>query len=160
MRNKLLLSFLLVLTFVLVGCGSKSKDFEKIGIKITLDTSFVEKEVIQFPLYLESTQHAVMGLRERISDATSVGIIDLEEYINAVLSTGGKSATVTKDDVEDMEYYYAFYESEVNDQTFSYMLVVLEGESYYYAITFGTLESKFEKSKDQYFDWVKTIVVE
>lgn len=59
-----------------------------------------------------------------------------------------------------MHYFYAYYSSTVNEETFGYMLVCMEGAEKYYFMRFGCREKNLEKNKDQYKTWAKTIVVE
>ena len=146
--------------FALTGCLKNAKEIEGSGISITLNSTFVEKEVLQVPFYLESTQHIFMGNRERKTDLSSAGVSTLEQYIEAVLSVGGKTATVEEYDEEDMHYLFAYYTSIVNEQDFGYMLVVMEGENHFYTLTFGCFENKLEGNKAQYTKWIKTATVE
>ncbi|PKK86806.1 MAG: hypothetical protein CVV63_03575 [Tenericutes bacterium HGW-Tenericutes-8] len=160
MKKSVFLVFLLAFSLMLTGCTKADKTFTGAGVSITLNESFVEKEVVQAPLYLESQDHIFMAIRELKTDLSGYNITTLEGYINAVLSNSGKTAEVfTKEGTEET-YMYAYYESTVGDQTFGYMLLVFEGDTHFYSMNFGCLSSKLEKNKDQYFDWAKTITIE
>lgn len=159
MKKRMLLVLMFVLVVSLVGCSESEKTFSGAGVSITLNESFVEKEVIQAPLYLESQDHIFMSMRETKQELSPYDISTLEEYIDAVLLNSGKDAeTFIKGD--ESAYMYAYYESTVNDQKFGYMLLVFESEEYFYSMNFGCLASKLEKNKELYFNWASTITVE
>lgn len=161
MRKKLMMVLAAFSVILLVGCKSlEPKEFTGAGMTIELNDSFIQKEVIQAPLYLESPQHIFMGIRESKSELRGYGVSTTEQYIGAVLNAHGKTATVEQYNEGDLSYYYAYYTATVNEQTFGYMLFVLEGESHFYSMNFGCLEKDLEKNKTQYNDWIKTITVE
>ncbi|AUD63806.1 hypothetical protein BK010_09465 [Tenericutes bacterium MO-XQ] len=160
------LSILLVVflfAVALTACSAKEKEFSGAGITVTLDESFVEKEVVQAPLYLESFDYIFTGLRESSSELIGYGIGNLEDYIDAVLSNNNhESSTVETmtDDDNNVLYYYAYYTATVEDMEFAYMLVTMQGESHYYTMNFGCLESNLDDSKDQFFTWAESITVD
>ncbi len=160
MKRRLLLLSIFFLALMLVGCQSNEKTFSGAGVTITLDKSFVEKEVIQAPFYLESRNHLFMALRESKTDLRANGIATLETYIRAVLKNANKTATIKSFEEGDISFKYAYYSSTVDDQTFGYMLLVMEGENHYYTMNFGCLEKNLEGNKDLYIKWAKTIIVE
>ncbi len=160
MKRGMLILSVFFFALILVGCKSNEKTFSGAGVSITLNSSFVEKEVIQAPFYLESKDHLFMALRETKTDLSTYGIADLSSYIEAVLSNASKTATVETFEEGDLLYKYAYYTSTVGDQTFGYMLIVMEGENHFYSMNFGCLEDKLEDNKDLYFKWSKTITVE
>ena len=61
--KKIFTTVILSFVFLLVGCnmGPEPKTFEGSGITVELTEAFIEKDVIQAALYLESTQHIFMG---------------------------------------------------------------------------------------------------
>jgi hypothetical protein len=163
MKKFTLLLAIFTFAFALSACEAKAKEFTGAGISVTLDESFVEKEVIQAPLYLESMDYIFTGLREGISELSGYGIHDLEDYIDAVLTNNGHgNATieVINDEDENVSYYYAYYTATVEDMDFGYMLIVMQGDAHYYTMNFGCLESKLDDSKDQFFTWAESITVE
>lgn len=160
MKKSIIVLFLMAAAFLLQGCTPSEKTFSKAGVTITLNESFVQKDVIQAPLYLESTNHIFMAVRESKQELASYGIDSLAEYIDAVLTNSGKNVQTFSKTEGEVTYLYAYYTATVNDQEFGYMLLAFEGANHYYSMNFGCLESNLEKSKDQYFDWAKTITVE
>lgn len=156
-----LLSFLL-LGVVLVGCGPKEKTFTGSGIEITLDSTFYEKDIVQASLYLESTKHIFSGIRESKEDLVSIiGVTTLEGYIEAVLANNNKTSDdVLESEHEGERYLYAYYTSNVGDEEYGYMLVVMEGENYFYTLNFGCKGKDLEKNKVQYIEWANTISVQ
>lgn len=160
MKKSMFIVFLLAFSFMLAGCKAESKTFTGAGVSITLNDSFIEKEVVQAPLYLESQDHIFMAIRETKTDLSAYSITTLESYISAVLSNSNKTADVLTSEGTDETYLYAYYESTVGDQTFGYMLLVFEGESHFYSMNFGCLSSNLDDNKDLYLDWANTITVE
>lgn len=161
MKKKIFVVAAMLFSLVtLVSCMNNSKTFSKIGVTIELDKSFVEKDVIQAPFYLESTKYIFTGIRESKEEIdAAIGVINLRDYIDAVLENNQKEADVLEYDEDDLKYYYAYYTAVVGDQEFGYMLFVMEGEKDFYSFNFGTLANNFDKSKDQFNKWIKTITV-
>ncbi|MBM7453740.1 hypothetical protein JN09_001073 [Acholeplasma morum] len=160
MKKIMFLVVFMSLLVGLVGCGKAEKTFTGAGVTITLTEAFVEKEVVQAPLYLESPTQIFMALRETKSSLAGYGISTLDDYIEAVLNNHGKNSTVKSKEEGDLVYKYAYYESEVNDQTFGYMLLTFEGKDHFYSMNFGCLANKLEDFKEKFFDYAKTIKVE
>jgi hypothetical protein len=150
--------FVIVLT--LTACGSKPKDFSSAGITITLTEDFIEKEVIQAPLYLESMNHIFMGMRESKSELAVYNISTLRKYIDAVLANGNVNAQIETFDEDGIYYLYAYYSATVSEVEYGYMLIVMEGQNHYYSMNFGCLNKNLDKHKDTYFSWAKTIIVD
>ena len=160
MKKLLFLVVLVFSLFALVGCTVISdKEFTAAGITITLDNTFTQKEVVQAPLYLESLDHIFIGLRESKSSLFAYGIDTLAEYTQAVISNAGHDSEVLTFNEGEITFMYAYYEATVEDQDFGYMLICMEGADYFYTMNFGCLEKNLDGNKDQYIDWVKTIIV-
>lgn len=160
MKRRLLLIVAFFFIIMLAGCVKSEKTFSASGVTITLNKSFVEKEVIQAPFYLESKDHLFLASRESKSELSAFSITTLESYIKAVLKNANKTATIQTVEEENLSYKYAYYTSTVNEQTFGYMLIVMEGKNHFYAMNFACLEKKLEGNKDLYIKWAKTITVE
>lgn len=163
--KKAFLAGLIALTFfALVGCdlfGPEDKEFTGSGITVTLNDSFYESENVSFPLYLISVKHIFAASRELKTSVSPYGIRSLSAYAEAVLENNnhGDSEVLLRD--EDGHYYrYAYYTADVDGTEYGYMIVFMEGASHYYAMNFGCLNKNLEASKEQYFAWADTIVVE
>lgn len=162
MKKLAIITVFVLSLFALSGCslfGPTEQEFSGGGITITLDDSFVEQSNVNWPLYLSSFDHIFMGLRESKSDAVSVGISTLADYMDLVLYNGGEeNATVFES--ENGEYLYAYYSATVDGEEFGYMLICMEGANYYYLMNFGCYNDELNDNKDQYIAWANTIVVE
>lgn len=101
-----------------------------------------------------------MGNRESKDELIGYGIGDLEEYIEAMLEDIATASDIEFYTDDDTEFYYAYYTSTVDGDTFGYMLVVMEGEDHYYVMNFACFANKLDKNKTQYLNWAKTIRVE
>lgn len=162
MLRKILSIFVfLMVSFGLMGCTATPMEFSGSGITITLTDDFLEEDVIQAPFYLESRDHMFMGMRESKASLVSYYINSLSDYIDAVLEAGGLPSIdkFTQDD-GDVEYMYAYYSKTVGEVDYGYMLIVMESEDYFYTMNFGCLNDKLDDNKDQYFQWLETIIVE
>jgi len=163
--KKIIKSFLYILLIVLLaGCSlftAKAKDFSGSGMNITLTEDFVKSDNVLAQLYIVSSSHIFMGNGESKSVFIEYGYdLDLTDYANLVLETGKKDADVENYSDSEIEFKYAYYESTVEGTDYSYMLVCMESQSKFYAMNFGCLSKNFnDKTKDQYFEWAKTIKV-
>lgn len=144
--------------FTITSCSLGEKEFSNSGITITLNKSFYEKEIVQVPFYLESIDHIFMGMRESKGDLSN--ILNLEQYIKAVLSNNMKEADINYFDEDGVNFYYAYYTSVVDKRDYGYMLIAKEGAGHFYSMNFGCLEKNLDSNKKQYIEWAKTIVVE
>lgn len=163
MRKIVVVMLTLILGLSLTGCfGSKEKEFEGTGLKVTLNSSFKETEYLGIQMALQTKDHIFTSLRESKSLLAQYGVDNLEEYFNAVLSSKNYTAELNeqKDENGKVQFLYGYYGATVDSQDFGYMLVVLEGEDYMYTVNFGCFKKNLEKNKEQYLDWAKTIVVE
>lgn len=148
--------------FALSGCSffaPEEKEFTGSGITITLNDSFVETDSVVAPLFISSLKHIFMGLRETKTDAVSVGIYTLGEYIDYALENSGYSGS-TVHESENGEYVYAYYSATVDEVEYGYMIICMEGTSHYYLMNFGCLNDELEENKDQYIAWADTIIVD
>ncbi|VEU80166.1 hypothetical protein [Haploplasma axanthum] len=160
MRKIVVVMLTLILGLSLTGCfGSKEKEFEGTGLKVTLDSSFSKIDVISFQLALQSKDHLFMENREAKSSLP--GISNLDEYYNVLLSnTNGSGQNEEKDEDGNIKFIYGYYTASNDGQNFGYMLVVFEGEDHYYVVNFAGFEKDLEKNKTKFLKWAKTIVVE
>ncbi|NLB85257.1 MAG: hypothetical protein GX794_03980, partial [Acholeplasmataceae bacterium] len=55
MKRKVFLVLLIIGLTTLTGCFGFAKTFSGIGITIELDSTFIKKDAIQAPLFIEST---------------------------------------------------------------------------------------------------------
>lgn len=150
--------------FALAGCdwfSTPEKEFSGSGITITLNEDFNETETVLAPLYLVSLDDIFMGMRESKSLANQYGINSLQEYIEAVLTNGGKSNIETKtSDNDGATYVYAYYTNTADGEEYGYMLLCMESSTYFYSMNFGCLEENLEDSKEKYHKWADTITVQ
>ncbi len=148
----------------LVSCrlfSSKEKEFTKAGITITLTDRFVESENINAQLYLISNNIMVAGNRETKTQITLYfGELKVEEYAKRVLKNAGQTGTIELYEDEEITFAHTSYTATVDTQDFSYLLVCLKSENYYYTINFACFTSKFESYKDTFMSYAKTIRVE
>lgn len=162
MKRIFLVLNLMLFSLFLVGCEPSEKTFTGVGISVTLDDSFIEKDVIQAPFYLESTKYIFTGMRESKLSLSTIGVFSLIDYIETVLSVNGKgsvSPEMKLDDDDNVMYYYAYYNNSVEDMNFGYMMIAMEDDSNFYTMNFGCLEEEFDDNKDQFFEWASSIEV-
>lgn len=156
--------FITILSFGLLGCSlfgeqAEPQEFSGSGITITLDDSFQKSNTMYVTFYLESFDYIFTGEREEKSLFTGTDIDTLEDYAHAVLEYSGNSGTELLE-AEDSAYLYAYYTATVEADEFGYMLICMESDNYYYVMNFASFADELDDSKDQFFDWADTIVVE
>ena len=168
-KIKIVISVLVCLVCAVIGYlatsgklfPAKEKQFTDNGITFTLTNKFYEKEFMGFQVSYLSMDAIFAANREEESLVRSAGIYNLKGYIEAVLKLNGKTATINSDVANSGEtFYYVEYKSVVDGETFSYLLVVFEGEDHYYAINYGCRIKHFDKYEAQFKKWAKTITVE
>ena len=139
--------------------GPDDKEFSGSGITITLNSTFAETDSVLAPLFVTSLKHIFTGLRESKTEAVSVGINSLDDYIDFVLANAGYSGYTTYES-ENGDYMYAYYSATVEEVDYGYMLICMEGENHYYLMNFGCYSDDLDDSKEQYIEWADTIIVE
>jgi hypothetical protein len=150
-----------LVSFSMTACFlSKPMEFSGSGITITLNDNFLQGTSDAVAFYLESTNHIFMGNRESKQDLTEYDIFDLEDYIEAMIEGIETASDIESYSDDETEFYYAYYTSTIDGDNFGYMLVVMEGQNYFYAMNFACFANKLDKNKTQYMNWAKTIRVE
>jgi len=139
--------------------GDEPQEFSGTGITITLNDSFQETDTMFVPFYVESFDYIFTGERESKDLFVGSEINSLEAYANAVLEYSDSDGEEVQES-DNGNYVYSYYTSTVDEEEFGYMLVCMESDDYYYLMNFACYEDKFEDSKDKFFDWADTIVVE
>lgn len=138
---------------------SEPMEFSGSGITITLNDNFLEGTSDAVDFFLESTNHLFMGNRESKEDLTEYDIFTSEDYIEAMMDGIETASDIEFYTDDETEFYYAYYTSTVDGDTFGYMIVVMEGDHYFYAMNFACFANRLEKNKAQYLTWAKTIRV-
>lgn len=162
MLTTFIVAFLAISIFGLSACFKpKTKEFSGSGMTVTLTDDFVEKEVLQAQLYLESTKSIFMGNAETKAFLVDYGITDLRTYTQKVLELAGKtSVEIFEYNEGGVRFDYAYYDATVDLNEFGYMLITMEGESNYYTMDFGCKKANLESNKEQFMAWAKLIKVE
>ena len=78
MKNKIFVVLVFLSLFMLAACSPSAKRFSGVGISIELDDSFVSKEVLQAPFYLESQNHMFAGMRESKTELAMYSVYNPE----------------------------------------------------------------------------------
>lgn len=164
MKRFIKIFMVILASFMLASCNlfdPEPKEFSGSGMTVTLTEDFAENSNIAAQFYLLSNDHFFMGNGEGKSLLSDYGVASLEDYIKLVLQTSKKTVDYKKYVNEDKTiFYYAYYTSEVEDVSYSYMLVTMEGSTKYYTMNFGCYTSTFDDDiKEMYMDWAKTIEV-
>ena len=165
-KIKILVAALMVFTlaFSLSGCSilnvlqkQQPKDFEKAGLTITLDESFVEQELVTQTATYSSTKYVVTTLKEEKSAFEDLGVTvsDINAYAELVL-TGNKldSAIEQTDGLTHFQY-----EKEVGGKNATYLAFVTESEDAFWLVQFMCESKYFEESQPLFIEWAKTIKV-
>lgn len=158
--KKILLTFVLIFSLLFTAGCKKEKEFTMDGLKVTLDSSFVKREQIGVVLAAVSTDKIFTANRQEKSQFGSS--YTLSDYYDACLMSINLTGEHEeyKDEEGNIKFLYGYYNNTADEQEYGYMLVVLEGNDYFYAVNFGTYSDKLDSNKDKFLNWAKTIVVE
>ncbi|MDE7439541.1 MAG: hypothetical protein K2N23_03440 [Clostridia bacterium] len=151
MKKKLIAFAVGLLAFITCICCltacAPAKTFEKAGMKITLTTSFHEKDLVSQTAYYESRTELVMALKEDFG-STGAGSYTLTQYTNMVMSNNKLS--VEKFEREGKDYMYFSYEKSVSGKDFYYFVTTFKADDAFWLIQFAC-DSQYKNSKQNTF---------
>ena len=181
MKKLLSILLLTVMLFTLVACGGGDttttaattttttgpqkvyekvpKQFSSSGMKITLTDAFIEATVPGYTVCYDSSDVAVVALKESFSLLAGLSGLSVEEYADLVhQSNASKSPTaVTKLDGLTV-FEYDFLNTDLN-QTYSYLTVMYKGSDAFWTIQFSTLKGQYTEYRPYLINWAKTVNV-
>ncbi len=173
MKKMLLCLSILLLTVLLPGCMVKSEIFEDKGVKIKLTSDFEEVDVEQWDYYLENDTIAFMSNRigklSQIEGANgeSLKLLDLslQQFLVVALQLNGItmeqiSIYKVETDKSDKDFYYCYYSVEAKENTYGYMMMVMESDNFFYTMNFSTDYDVFEENKSLLLSYAVTIEIE
>jgi hypothetical protein len=152
---------LFVIIYYMLGQDGKitPQKWEKDGMTIWADSSFYEKETMQFNIYLESKDKIISGLREIPTEAFPISTA-LRGYTEAVLQMNNlSSAEINTFDEDGVTFEWFVYERESAGKMFKYFGVTKKGTAFY-LFNFASESKNFDAFQDKFLDWAKQIVVE
>jgi len=149
-----------VTTFINVNAQGepREKAFSKAGMTITLNDSFVEKELVAYTAYFESKTTAVLVVKEEFYFLEQLGLptdISLYEYGKKVGENNYLEYDVTiKDGLAFSEF-----NNTVNGKDFSYLAVFFRGDDAYWVVQFTCESKNYGKYSGDFFKWAKSVEV-
>jgi hypothetical protein len=137
------------------------KTFTAPGLEVTLTNEFQEQETDSAQiLFLKSNKYVFITNREPRNRVSQHGITNLKAYIKNVLINNQIWGEIQEGKTSnDTKYYYAYYESYVNDLDMGYQLLVFEGVYYFYTVNIGCRYNHLESSKELFFSWANSIKI-
>ena len=167
MKKIMQLMLLVCMTITLVACETKTIEFTKEGVTITLPTSFKERKADNALVYYISRNAMFMANKNLISDYPPTCQYDYPEgYANGLrndeyLQYNGKPTdySVSEKGNDGKDFAWLYYDNTVNNVEYSYMLVVKITDKYVYIMNFASLKKDFEKLSSDFMEYAKTIKV-
>ena len=151
-------SVALACIFALTGCSffqAKEKTFEKAGMRITLTSDFVEKEIVSQTVYYESRKVIVTALKEEFSMLAGLENYSLEEYTDLTIS--GTRLSAQAEQREGKDYLYFSYEKNVSGNQFFYLATTHKMSDAFWLIQFACFLGEKEKYTETFLSWADTI---
>ena len=159
-RNILITIVISLMLFTLTSCKGKEQTFSSNGITITLTTKFKPQEINGAQVLYLTKKLGFMGNQEN-KELIKISDNKLEEYTQKVIEVSKlKDIELNTYDEDGVTFIYGYYVSTVNKIKYKYMFITKEGKDNYYTMNFWSLEKDFNKNKNQFMAWAKTIVVE
>ena len=144
---------------MLSGCGkAKDKTFAVDNLSITLNEDFTEQELVTQTGYFVSLTSIVTVLKEELTVFESAGLstnMSLSDYASLVLTTNQLETEVKSDDGL-VGFEYAKTESGKNYQ---YAAFVYKGSDAYWLVQFGCESKNFDKYREDFIKWAKSVEV-
>ncbi len=136
--------------------NSKSKNFSKGGMTITLTNEFEETNIENFTASYISDDVIILALKEEFVLAEGLDALSLNDYAETIIEFNAiDSSKIKKDD--DLTYFeYVFKNTETN-QTFKYYSYVFKTHDAFWLIQFATFEDTHQKYEVQIKEWAKSI---
>ena len=153
---------LLLTVSVLAGCSLTSqKEFTCNGLTITLPGYFLDlsqEDYAATATFLYGFNDvAVMGLQEEKSLLAEYDLeLTLEEYGQLVIDGNGLDVTLDQKD----GLYTFVYEAAVEETSYSYICVVLEGEDSYWCVQAYCPTEKYEKNRADMWSYLLSATVQ
>ncbi|MGM9680466.1 MAG: hypothetical protein ACI3XR_03065 [Eubacteriales bacterium] len=151
----------LLTTLALASCSENTKEYSSSGITVTLPDSFVEKELIGYTYYLQSTDVIFAAVKEEFSAATLIpGFKDytLKQYADLVVTANLLTGIATVEETDGLTYLT--YEKDVSGQTYFYIAPVFKGSDAFWLVNFGCFASDKDEYSEKFIEWAKTIKVD
>lgn len=169
MKKIILLFMLVIMAVTLSACSTRTREISENGISVTLPTSFKKSKADNAQIYYVSKNAMFMGNRFNKEDYPSTirySAGDHQAFADHLrndnlLNYNGKPADYSylETSNDGSSFAYTYYDNTVDNVEYTYMLVV-KVEKYFYVFNFASLKKDFEKYKDDFMTYAKTISVE
>lgn len=156
------LALILAIILLLSGCSTvtsiKSKEFEKDGLILTLDTNFSEVKHESYTSAYESDKILVFTLKdnnELFASANYDSNMTLMQYAQFAISANGYATEPFNEDGL-IGFRYNYSESGVD---YTFVGFVFKGTDAYWNVHFGTKADEFESLRPQIFNYAKKVKI-
>ena len=153
----LCLSLVLILS-LLTACSAKPKDFTWNGLKLTLDSAFVEHEVTNesasYANYFKT--YVVVISYETVQSLVELGFdadMTVEEY--AALSIEANEFDAEVKTVDGVTYYN--YTGDADGTEYTYMATIHLLNNAFWMVQFASETKNYESAEAQFLAWAKTV---
>lgn len=137
---------------------STPKSFSKAGLSILLTDDFIETDIINQTVCYQSKSTVVTVLKQEytlLEDAGSSRNITLTQFAQMALDNNKKTAEI----LQTGDFVHFRYNSASNGKEYTLLAFVFRGSNAFWLVQFGCESKYYDKNKNQFFDWAKTITV-
>lgn len=152
---------MLVGCFALTSCSESTKTYSKSGFSITMSDDFVEKELVAYTYYLESTTAIMTALKEDFSTFEAVGVstdISLKEYAELIVTANALDSNTEITESDGLTYFT--YEKDVSGKSFFYVCYVFKGSNAFWSMNLACETSNKDEFTPKFNEWAKSVTVE
>ena len=158
MKKSIKIISIILVTFLIFGCGKSTKVFKEDDFKITLTSEFNKSELEGFTYYYESINALVTVLKEEKSSLEPFGINDsssAEDYVKLVISANDKDSEYELRN----DYAYFEYEATVDEEDFYYLTATYKSDDAFWILNFISTKEDKDKFKNEFLKWADSVEV-
>lgn len=138
----------------------KEETYSSNGFTITMDSGFYKKDLATATFYYESTNSALIGVKEYFKDLVDFDITEnstLDDYANLISYINESDYNFI--DLNDKIKYFT-YEKNISDKDFFYMAAITKGSDSFWLITLFCEKENKEDLVLKFEKWLNTVEVE
>ena len=164
MKKWLLCLLAVIMVLPLAACSvdvktASDKEFSSNGMKITLTSAFRESQAEGYTAVYDSSEVAVIGLREPYSVAAQLEDMTLSEYADIVYQNNASKSPKPISTVDGLTVMEFEFHNDELDKDYSYFTVMLKGEDCFWMIQFASETNNYEECKPYFIKWAKSITL-
>lgn len=152
------IALVLALVMIFTACDlfkPSEETFSGNGFSITLNSSFVEKELASMTAYYESQKVIVTVLKEELSLFSGYDVDTLNDYAELVISA---NSLENVDVLEKDGLVYFEYEKSTNGKDFKYLATVHKGSDAFWLVQFASESKNYDTLRSDMEGYAKSFL--